>query len=245
VTHIRPCRARLGTSSLLLVIASQFARVGAQTPAVRDDRPTLAVMSFTNGAVGRTADYAALSQGMSEVLITILAANPKIRVLERGRLQKLLDEQHLSATDDVDEETAVRLGRILGAHHFIMGGFVIDAQEQMRLDVRSVSTETSVVEYVETVQGKARDLFMLMDRMGEKLNKGLHLPPLPALEPVIDKTRSKSDQRRAILLLGRALLANDKGDRPGAIAAAKDALVAYPGFQRAQQLLASLQAGTP
>jgi len=45
----------------------------------------------------------------------------------------------------------------------------------------------------------------------------LHLPPLPALEPAIDKTRSKSDQRRAILLLGRAVIAKDKGDRPAAI----------------------------
>src|SRR5437868_12758808 len=134
--------------------------VGAQQPVLSqpgasDSRPTVAVLYFTNGALLSNADYAPLSKGMAEMMITELARNPGVRVVERDRLQQLLAEQNLGSGDRVDKETAVRLGKILGAHHLLMGSFVIDPKQNMRIDVRSVNTETSQIEYVETIDGKA------------------------------------------------------------------------------------------
>lgn len=229
----------------LLALASLLAPATGAQAAPRDDRPTLAIMSFTNAAIGRTADYAGFSQGISEILMTTLAANQKIRVVERAQLQKLLDEQNLSASGRVDQETAVKLGRILGAHHFIMGAFVIDSKDRMRVDVRSVNVETAEVEYTETVEGKAQNLLEVLDRLGEKIDKTLHLPPLPPPDPAVDKGRGKVDQGRAVLLLGRAIIAKDKGDIASARTAANDALTAYPDFARARTFLASLPAGPP
>src|SRR5215210_8284707 len=79
----------------------------------QDNRATVAVMYFTNSALVNHAEYEPLSKGIAEMLITELAASPALQVVERDRLQKLLEEQNLAESGKVDKETAVALGRIL------------------------------------------------------------------------------------------------------------------------------------
>jgi hypothetical protein len=247
-------------------------------------------MYFTNSALVRHGEYAPLSKGIAEMLITELTANPRVRVVERDQLQQLLQEQNLGATDRVDKETAVRLGKVLGARHFLMGGFVIDPKDNVRLDVRAVNVETSQIDHVETVSGKAENLLALIGDMGKKLNTGLRLPAIPPLArpannpgqgaaapaapgapaatpdprptrpaeqsgaaaaPSSATTAStasakKVDQRRAVLLLGRALEAKDRGDNAVAAQNYREALSTYPEFGRARVLLTRLErpAGT-
>jgi curli biogenesis system outer membrane secretion channel CsgG len=160
--------ARLNRPFLFSTLALPSPLAAQSTP--RDSRATVAVMYFTNSALVRHEEYAPLSKGITEMLITELGASPAIQVVERDQLQHLLDEQNLVQTDRVDKETAVRLGKILGARHLLMGGFVIDPREKLRLDLRAVNVETSQVEYVETVSGKAEDVLDLIASLGEKVN---------------------------------------------------------------------------
>jgi len=51
----------------------------------------------------------------------------------------------------------------------------------------------------------------------------------------------KVDQKRAVLLLGRALEAKDRGDTTAAAANYREALAAHPEFGRARVLLTSLE----
>ncbi|HEX3274522.1 MAG TPA: CsgG/HfaB family protein [Gemmatimonadales bacterium] len=230
---------RLSRPAVLVLClgVSPATRASAQNA---DTRPTIAVLYFTNSALIRHADYDPLSKGITDMLITQFSTSPGLRVVERDRLQQLIQEQDLSAGKRVDEATAVRLGKILGVHHLVMGGFVIDPKERMRLDVRSVDVETSRVEYVETVAGKAEDVLDLVDQLGRKVAKGLKLPPMPApaSQPTSRKT-SKSDQLQAVILLSRALEREDRGDRAGAVALYREALQVYPEYDRAKVLLAS------
>ena len=133
------------TRSVLLA-ASAFAvsaiPVAAQNAA---QRPTLAVLYFTNSALVDNASYAPLSKGMAEMLITELAQNNAVRVVERDRLQSVIEEQNLQNSDRVDKETAVKLGKTLGARHMLLGSFIIDQKRNMRIDVRAVNTETSTI----------------------------------------------------------------------------------------------------
>ena len=222
--------------------------VTAVSPATRQDtvRPTVAVMYFTNSALTGNADYAALSKGMAEVLITELARNPTIRVVERDRLQALLEEQNLSTAGRVDKETAVQVGKILGARHMLMGTFIIDPRENMRIDVRAVNTETSEIEYVESIEGKADKLLGLISQLGAKVNDGLKLPSRPAsIARFSDSGGKNPNQFRAMLLLSRAIEAQDNKNLQGAVALYKQAIEANPDFERAKTLLASLERGTP
>jgi len=164
------------------------ARAGAQAAGAPDTRPTIAVLYFNATAMVKRDEYAPLNKGIAELLITELAANPRIRVVEREQLQQILDEQNLGAGDRVDKETAVRLGKILGARYMITGGFVVDPKETMRLDARVFNVETTEIrrQDVWTVTGKAENMFALVSEMGEKLRAGLNLPALeiaPAERP--------------------------------------------------------------
>jgi len=203
-----------------------------------DPRPTVAVLYFTNSALVRHDEYEPLTKGISEMLITELAANPAIRVIERDQIEHLLKEQNLGASDRVDKETAVKLGKVLGVHHMLMGGFVIDPRETMRIDLRSVNVETSQIEHVETVTGKAEEVLKLIADLGAKTNKGLNLPPMPARA-----SRPSVGQAswRAAQLFSRALVERDKGNIDGAVALYKASLEADPKFERARVLLASIE----
>lgn len=231
------------TALSLLALAGTTA--GAQQPTATtpgDTRPTVAVMYFTNGALVGNADYAPLSKGMAEMMIAELARNPAIRVVERDRLQQLIAEQNLGSGDRVDKETAIKLGKILGAHHLLMGAFVIDPKQNMRIDVRSVNTETSQIEYVETITGKTEQLLGLVDQLGAKVNAGLKLPPLPSGTKELGvKAPAGPGQFRAMMLVSRALEQQDRGNVQEAIALYKGALAIYPEFDRAKSLLASLE----
>ena len=253
---VRTAARRLAYGALVAgLLAPAVAPLGAQSS---DRRPTVAVLPFENGALKNNAEFAPLSKGMAEMLITAMAGNPGIRVVERDRLQKLIDEQNLGSGDRVDKETAVRLGKLVGAHHMLTGSFVIDPKQRMRIVVRSVNTETSEIEYAESVMGKADDLLELVDQLGTKMNAGMKLPAMPirlrtsspapaagtpAVAALATDAPKGGNQFRATMLVSRALEKQDKGDTQGAIALYKSALEEYPNFERAKTLLASAERG--
>ncbi|MBK8250388.1 MAG: hypothetical protein IPK85_23780 [Gemmatimonadetes bacterium] len=215
------------------------AHAAAQSPA-SDRRPTLAVLYLTNGALVEHDAYAPLSKGMAEMLITELAQNTGVRVVERDRLQTLIEEQNLQASDRVDQATAVKLGKTLGARHMLMGAFVIDPKQNMRIDVRAVNTETSAIDYVETVSGKADRLLELVIQLGQKLNAGLKLPELKVASATAPAAKNPN-QLKALMALSRALEAEDRNNVAEAKTQYRNALALNPDFDRAKARLASIE----
>ncbi len=232
----------------LNVLTLALAAVAFATPAraqdAADRRPTLAVMFFSNGAIGsQNEELAPLSKGIADMLITQLAANPGIRVVERDQLEKLLQEQNLSTGGRVDKETAVKVGRILGAHHMIFGGFVTDPKGRMRLDARAVNVETSEIEHVESVPGKTDDLMEMIDKLATKLNSGLKLPAIPRAVRDAQGAASRTPvPTQAVLLYSRALVEQDKGNTEQAVTLFRASLDKFPDYERAKQALARLEA---
>lgn len=254
----------LGLGAALLLAAAPMLR--AQNAPAPDRRPTIAVLYFNNGAIGKAADYEALSKGIADLLITDLSANPNIRVVERDRLQQLLEEQDLSQTNRIDDATALRLGKVLGAHHIIKGGFVVDPKGRMRLDAHAVNVETTKVDHVETVSGKADDVLDLIAQLSTKLNDGLHLPELsastggdadagsssaPASSEApssasgggkqVAATNIKGSPFQAVMLYSRALAAEDQGRKAEAVELYKKTLAVFPDNEKAKARLAKLE----
>lgn len=205
-----------------------------------NQRPTLAVLYFTNGALIDNASYAPLSKGMAEMLITELAQNNAVRVVERDRLQSLIEEQNLQNSDRVDKETAVKLGKTLGARHMLMGTFVIDPKRNMRIDVRAVNTETSAIEYTESVTGNADNLLQMVIQLGSKVNAGLKLPALKTASSTIPAAKSPN-QFKALMAMSQALEAEDKKNKSQAVSLYKQAIALNPDFDRAKVRLATIE----
>src|SRR5262245_40470351 len=110
--------------------ALTLASIGLFAPAIAaaQAKPVIAVMYFDNNSFGKDrADYDGLGKGIADMLITDMASNPGVRVVERERIQSLLTEQNLTKSGAVDPQTAIRLGKIVGAQYMITGGFMSDS----------------------------------------------------------------------------------------------------------------------
>lgn len=208
-----------------VVVAGLFAPLAAAAQDTAPPaRPTIAVMYFNNGALLDHAEYEPLRAGVADILISELQVNPAITVVERDALHRILAEQNLVTEQRVDPETAVRVGRLLGAQHMVVGGFLIDRSGTMRLDARAVNVETSRVEHVETVTGQSDALLELIGQLAQKLNTGLRLParprqtaPPPAPSRDAGSAAPKVSPFKAMLTYARALTEDDGGRRATAV----------------------------
>ena len=231
---------RHGVRWSMAVAGIAFAAVAARAQA--DTRPTLAVMTFSNGATGSAhTDLDPLTIGVPMLLIDALADNAKIRVVERENLQAVIKEQNLGASGAVDPATRAKLGKILGAGHMIFGGFVTDPKGNMRITARSVNVETSLVEYNTDIEGKQDDLMTLITQLADKINAGLKLPPLAAGVKETSLEHAKKIPLQATLLYSRAIAAKENGKTDEAVQYLQKAITQFPDFGQAQQELKKLQ----
>lgn len=210
--------------------------------AFAQSKPTVAVIYFNDGAIGKAnEELKPLTKGIADVLITELADNPGIKVVERDALQNILSEQKLATDGTADKETAVKVGKLLSAHHMLTGGFVTDPSGTMVLTVRSVNVETSAIEYTASVTDKTASLLSIIHRLAVKINAGLKLPDIPKQ---VGEARAAKDEKipfQSVMLYSRGLEAKDKGDKAGAITLFNQALASFPGYEAPSKELKKLQ----
>ena len=231
---------------LRYVSRTALALVALSAPALRaqvaspDTRPTVAVMHFNNGATGKAhEELDALRGGIADILISEMSANPAIRVVERDQVDKLVAEQNLGATERVDKATAVRIGRILGAHHMIFGGYMTDRKNRMRLDARAVNVETGEIEYTQSVTGNTDDFSDMIASLATKLNKGMKLPAI-AMRPSGTAVVAKPSFQ-VVMLYSRAIAEENGGRKDEAVKLYKAALDKFPQYAAAKKALTRLE----
>ena len=234
-------RTTLAAATLTALGMAVATRAEAQQGG-EDTRPTVAIMYFTNGAIGAAHDeLEPLRKGIADMLITELSGNPRIRVVERDQLQKLLDEQKLARSEQVDPATAVQLGRILGARHMLFGAFVTDFKGNMRLDVRAVDVETSRIEYTETVTDKTENFMAMISRLAEKANVGMRLPDMPRQARDASSERARKLPFQVAMLYSRAIAEEDRGNTAGALQLYRAVVEKYPEYEPAERALKKLR----
>ena len=164
------------------VVSLAAAVVGLAAPVAAvhaQGKPTVAILAFENGSFGKDAkDYDGLTKGVPGFLVTDMSTNANIRVIERGEVQKLVDEQKLTKDGHVDQATAVKVGKLLGAGHMIFGTYMVDPKGNFRLDARAVNVETGEIEHVDRVDDKADNIVTAIGAMASKLNSGMKLPAM-------------------------------------------------------------------
>ena len=235
------------TSRAVVVVAAcalvaPSLRAQPASPAA-DARPTVAVMHFNNGAIGKAhEELDPLRGGIADILTSELSANPAVRVIERDQLDKLVAEQNLATSGAVDKATAVRVGKLLGVHHMIFGSYVSDRKERVRLDARAVNVETGEIEHVETVSGKLDDFSDLVSTLASKLNSGLKLPAMP-----VHAAQAPAKPPFQVVMLYSRAIAEENGGRPEEAVklyrAALDKFPAYAPAKKALDRLASPMSG--
>lgn len=102
-------------------------------------RLSVAVLPF-----GSNEEAADLRDSVTEKLIIQLVNLRRFRVIERSALDKIMEEQKLGLTGFVDEETAVKVGKLAGADVIILGNINMQVGF-VKVSARGIDTETSVL----------------------------------------------------------------------------------------------------
>lgn len=230
------------------LLAALAVAVPSLVAAQGGSKPTVAVLYFNNSAIGAAnVELQPLSKGIADMLIGELAANPNIRVVERDQIEKVLKEQSLSTEGKVDNESAVKVGKLVGAHYMVTGGFVTDRSGRMRFTARVFNTETSLIVFPAAggpngvVNGKIEDFMELVVQLAAKINDGAKLPAIPARVGEARKEAAKKVPYEAIALYSKGLAAKDAGNKAEAVTLFRKSLDKFPAFDKAEAELKKLQ----
>lgn len=193
--------------------------------AVQTDRArTLAIADFTNGSITDHAQVDPLRLGFASLMIDRMRGSTELELVERVRLQWLLDEQDLAAT----QEGGRQAGRLLGADQVVFGTYIKNG-DNMLLTARVVDVETGRILMGERVEGRASQFDALVSCLSELVADAVdaRLPAAP--------TTQATESLDAVIAYARGLALEESEDYTGAAAQYELALSLDPDYEPAQQ----------
>jgi curli biogenesis system outer membrane secretion channel CsgG len=161
---------------LLALAAMALIAAGAMTPVVAQDKPSVAVIEFKNDS-GAGWWRGGVGWELAGMLTNEMAATRSFRMLERSKLEAVLEEQNLAASGRVAGEAA-QIGKLVGAQYLIagtvtayeedvsssgggisFGGVSLGGKSEsayLAVDLRVIDATTGEVAYVRTIEGRSK-----------------------------------------------------------------------------------------
>jgi len=198
---------------------------------------TIAVLYFENKGNMRTLDP--LQKGIADMMITDFSKVQSVRVVERIRLQKLMEELNFSGTNLVDERTAPRLGKLLGAFRLVKGTFFDLTTEKVRIDAFVARTRTGELDGVTYISGNMTEFFRLEKYLVFKILDELKIR-------ITDREREAifefpTENFFAFLQYSEGMDYEDRGMYAQAVQSYSSAVQSDPKFSQAKSSLATAQ----
>ncbi len=198
----------------------------------------IAVVDFRNNSTVDHDKWDPMQFGMADILISDLKHLTKLRVVDRERVQMILDEIQVQQTEYFDDKTAVRVGKMLGVHVFVMGSFMQIDKKKMLILPKLVKTETGEVLHSETIEGKPGELMQLLAQVAEKVGAWLKVTVSEAEKKALHGSVSESLQ--AALAYARGVNYEDEEKYAAAYGEYQKALAADSTYYQAQDRLEAL-----
>lgn len=208
---------------LLLVFTATTASAAAT--------PTVAVLPFRDLSGGK----ASVGEAIRETVTSDLKTLGGVRVVERAELDRVLGEQHLQHSSEVDAATAARVGKLLGATLIAVGAYQ-QAAADVRLTARFVQVETGEIIGTAKVDGRASDFLRLQDKVTAELLRSAGMAQ--HVRKITERARAPLKSLHTLELYGDALVAENDTKKKELLeaAVAEDA-----GFTYAATDLAALE----
>ena len=223
-----------------------------------EGKNTVAVLYFQNKT--NQSDLDPLQKGLTLMLITDLSKVGGLQVIERVRLQALIEEMGLGTTGLVAPEAAPRVGRLLGAQWIVGGEILKGPADQLNLQSNPLEVPTQKILGQLMTGGQLEELFRMEKDLLFEIVKLLKID----IKPIENELRKPcSTNLRALMALFRAIDASDQKNyelaaefyekalkEDPAICIAKEALKELerlklvPTAKRSPSLLRSLREGT-
>ena len=158
-------------------VALAFAGLVGADVASAQGKPTIGVAEFKNES-GAGWWRGGVGWELAGMLSNELAATGKFRIVERSKLESVMEEQNLAASGRVKSGTGAKIGQLTGAQYLVMGtvtayeedvastgggvsfkGISLGGKKEnayLAVDIRVVNTETGEVDYVRTIEVNAK-----------------------------------------------------------------------------------------
>jgi TolB-like protein len=177
--------------------------------------PTVAVMPFKDLSGGKGN----VGEAIRETVTSDLKDVSGLRVIERGRIDQILSEQHLQENKaELDAASTVKVGKLLGASMIVTGAYQ-KAASSVRLTARFVKVETGEVVGSAKVDGGASDFLRLQDKVTVELLRSAGIEQ-KQVQRFTERARPKLKSMKPIELYGDALVEADEGKKKQLLLAA-------------------------
>jgi tetratricopeptide (TPR) repeat protein len=118
---------------------------------------TIAVFDFDNSHL--SPEMAPISKGLAELTAVDLGKVKALRVVDRMKIDAILNEIKLSSSDYADPSTAPRMGRLLGSNRIVAGTVLGIGDETIQLDGAVVDTRDSSTTMTGASEGELKRFF--------------------------------------------------------------------------------------
>lgn len=196
------------------------------------DPRTVAVLPMTFSGTDQT--LAPLSRGMSDLLISDLARSPELQLLERDRIQAMVDEIALSQSGRTDAATSLRAGKLVRASRVVQGAITQTGARNLTVNAAVVSVATSQQQGRDVQSSDVLDqIFTIEKNIALGLFNELGVRLSAADRAAIEQRPTRSLQ--AFLAYSNGLVAEDEGRFGDAARFYEQARSIDPGFGAALQ----------
>ena len=125
---------------------------------------SLAVLYFKN--LSNSQELTPLQKGLTDMMITDLSQIQRLNVVERVKMQKLLEEMGLGYTGLIDEKTAPRFGKLIGANRLINGSFLDLNSEKIQLQAGMIGVKKREFTQGDKIDGDLDKIFQYIKNYG-------------------------------------------------------------------------------
>lgn len=159
--------SRLSTALLFVFITGT---------ALAADKPSIGVAEFKNETQASWW-YSDVGRDLAGMLANELASTGKFRLVERSKLNSVLDEQDLASSGRISKSSGAKIGKLTGAKYLVFAtvtsfdsksrgtgggvaikGFNLGGKKEeayIAVDLRVVDTTTGEIEYTRTVEARS------------------------------------------------------------------------------------------
>jgi tetratricopeptide (TPR) repeat protein len=198
---------------------------------------TIAVINFDGSALEE--EMKPLALGLAELTANDLAKVSSLNVVERIKINTILEELEFSQSQYADPSVAPRMGKLLGSRRVVLGTIVGTGDEDLRIDGAVVNTVEGDALRTGVAEGELKKffrvqkefVFSVIDTLGIQLSKAER----DAIEEV------PTESFLAFMAFSRGLSYKSRGMPGEALESFREAREYDPGFSAATGLAGKME----
>lgn len=147
--------------------------LGQKTIKLVGERMNIAVFPFENKGASRD-----LGEIILDKMITVLYNQGRFEMMERDKLNRVLEEQSLGQTGVLDAASAASIGKGIGVDAIVIGSVAASSSGALSIDARVIDTESAaiiVAQDIYTGSSDAQSVKNAVENLAKKITEDLPL----------------------------------------------------------------------